>query len=100
EFEGNSNLYAVMYDTGTAYFKSVIGTNSGNTVTEGSETKKEVLNKVGLGKGLTVTPNIHTGREEGSKVFVQTSTGTILELEEQNPGMVKSGKSSWREWQE
>ncbi len=100
EFEGNSNLYAVMYDTGTAYFKSVIGTNSGNTVTEGSETKNEVLNKVGLGKGLTVTPNIHTGREEGSKVFVQTSTGTILELEEQNPGMVKSGKSSWREWQE
>jgi type IV pilus assembly protein PilY1 len=100
EFEGNSNLYAVMYDTGTAYLKSVIGTNSGNTVTEGSEVKKEVLNKVGLGKGLTVTPNIHTGRQEGSKVFVQTSTGTILELEEQNPGMVKSGKSSWREWQE
>ncbi|MCU0587747.1 MAG: hypothetical protein MUF52_06280 [Syntrophobacteraceae bacterium] len=98
EFEGNSSLYAVMYDTGTAYTKSVIGTNSGKTVVEGTKTKKEILSNVSLGKGLTVTPNIHTGRQEGSKVFVQTSTGTILELEEQNPGMVKSGKSSWREW--
>jgi type IV pilus assembly protein PilY1 len=87
-----------MYDTGTAYTKSVIGTNSGKTVVEGTKTKKEILSNVSLGKGLTVTPNIHTGRQEGSKVFVQTSTGTILELEEQNPGMVKSGKSSWREW--
>ncbi len=101
EFEGNSNLYAIVYDTGTAYYQSVMGTNSGNVITgPGGVTQKEVLNKVSLGKGLTVTPNIHTGRQDGSKVFVQTSTGTILELEQQNPGLVKSGKSSWREWED
>lgn len=65
---------------------------------ENASTKYEVLKSVSLGKGLTLTPNIHTGRQEGSSVFVQTSTGTILQIDQQNPGTVKSGKASWEEW--
>ncbi len=44
-----------------------------------------------------MTPNIHTGRESGSNIYIQTSTGTILQIKEQNPGMVKSGVVSWEE---
>lgn len=101
EFEGYSNLYALYYATGTAYSSPVIGLGS-TTVIEGegenASTKYEVLKSVSLGKGLTLTPNIHTGRQEGSSVFVQTSTGTILQIDQQNPGTVKSGKASWEEW--
>ncbi|MFH1488307.1 MAG: hypothetical protein ABII06_05345, partial [Pseudomonadota bacterium] len=92
EFEGVTYLYATYYNTGTAFTSSVIGL--GNDEKEG---KKEVLRRTSLGKGLSVTPNIHTGRESGSKVFVQTSTGAIEVLEEANPGMTKSGRLSWEE---
>jgi type IV pilus assembly protein PilY1 len=59
---------------------------------------KETLRKISLGKGLAVSPAMHTGREEGSKAFVQTSTGAILVIEQTNPGAVKSGKSYWMEY--
>jgi len=97
KFEGTSVLYACYYGTGTAYPESVIGLGT-NFVVEGGTNKFEVLRKVSLGQGLTLTPNIHTGREDGSNVYVQTSTGTILQLKEANPGMVKSGKAGWEEW--
>jgi type IV pilus assembly protein PilY1 len=90
EFEGETYLYALYYLTGTAYFASVVG-----TVTEGGQ--EVVLGKVDLGKGLSITPNIHLGREEGSKAFVQTSTGAIQMIDQINPGLIKSGISSWRE---
>jgi type IV pilus assembly protein PilY1 len=56
-----------------------------------------VLRKTDLGKGLSTTPNIHTGEGDGSKAFVQSSTGAILSIEQTNPGVVKSGMKSWRE---
>jgi type IV pilus assembly protein PilY1 len=103
--EGSSDLYALYFSTGTAYkkavFKGDIGLDINSSTTEpGGAVKFEVNKKTHLGQGLTITPNIHTGREEGSRVYVQTSTGTILELEEANPGMTKSGKTSWEEWRD
>jgi type IV pilus assembly protein PilY1 len=98
-FEGQSNLYGLYYKTGTAYFKSVIGTIhhdiDGNT--EVDEGELEIKKTVSLGQGLAVTPNIHVGREKGSKAFVQTSTGAIEVVEQINPGMTKSGVTSWQE---
>ena len=90
EFEGETYLYALYYLTGTAFYESVVG-----TVTEGGQ--EVVLGKVSLGKGLSITPNIHLGKEEGSKAFVQTSTGAIQTIDQINPGFTKSGLSSWRE---
>ena len=57
----------------------------------------KVITKIDIGKGYPETPNIHTGREAGSKSFVQTSTGAIIGIEQANPGITKSGKTSWRE---
>ncbi len=92
EFEGQTNLYASYYKTGTAYFEAIIGLG---TIEYNGQ--KEVLRKTSLGKGLSITPNIHTGREEGSKAYVQTSTGAIEVTEQANPGMTKSGRLSWQQ---
>jgi type IV pilus assembly protein PilY1 len=94
QYEGTSYLYAAYYGTGTAYDESIIGTETT------TDNKTKVSRSASLGTGLTVTPNIHTGQEEGSEVYVQTSTGTILKIDQQNPGVVKSGKVSWKEWGE
>jgi len=94
EFEGFSNLYALYYKTGTAFTRSIIGLNSGNTDAEGNP---EVYRQIALGKGLTVTPNIHTGKEKGSKAFIQTSTGAIEVVVQENPGATKTEKAYWME---
>ncbi len=86
--EGYSSLYALYYKTGSAYKESVIGTKP---------ITGEVKKIAPLGLGLTITPNIHTGKAEGSKAFVQTSTGAIIGIKETNPGITKSGGVYWME---
>jgi len=98
-FEGTSSLYALYYSTGTAYIESVIGLDTGDSVVEDGKTKYKVLKKRSLGVGMTTMPSIHSGGEEGSKAYIQTSTGAILTLDELNPGMVKSGQIAWQDWQ-
>jgi type IV pilus assembly protein PilY1 len=93
--EGDSSLYATYYKTGTAFSSSVIG--FGANTDPGDGTSKEVLRKQSLGKGLAISPAMHTGREKGTKAFVQTSTGAILVIEQANPGAVKSGRTYWIE---
>jgi len=96
--EGESWLSALYYSTGTAFYESVMGydvedKNSDSILDPG---EKRMRTRFRLGKGLALTPNVHTGREEGSKVYVQTSTGAIKVIEQDNPGLTKSGKTSWR----
>ena len=86
--EGDSYLYAVYYLTGTSYYKSVIGVEEGTNY---------VFKKRHLGRGLATTPNIHTGVSDTIKSFVQTSTGAVMKIEQDNPGVIKSGPVSWRE---
>jgi len=88
--EGLAFLYGAYYRTGTAWHESVfgIGGNSG-----------EVVDRVDIGRGLAMTPNLHVGREIGSKAFVQTSTGAIVEIPQPNlpVKMFKSSKTRWDE---
>ena len=94
-YEGRSYLYALYYKTGTAYWKGVLKTDDNNGT--GINPDNKVVTKIDIGKGYSETANIHTGREEGSKAFVQTSTGAIISIEQANPGLTKSGKVSWQE---
>lgn len=84
---GNSYFYAVYYETGTAYYKSVIGT-SGTTVL-----KKSATSSVGMASSIAV----HAGRESGMKAYVQMSTGqaTTLGINPAKPN--QSGIIAWRE---
>ncbi len=84
-FEGNSNLWALYYKTGTAYYKPIIGVTG------------DVFNtSVDLGKGMALTPNLHVGEKGGSTAFIQSSTGAIETIELVNPINIKSGTLFWR----
>jgi type IV pilus assembly protein PilY1 len=89
--DGQSQLYALYYRTGTAYIRSIFGLNYGVNSPEGDPL---VLKRRSLGSGMTTTPNIQVGRQ-GVSVFIQTESGGIEELEQQTPGAVKSGKLVW-----
>jgi type IV pilus assembly protein PilY1 len=39
---------------------------------------------VPLGQGLSKQPNLHVGKKGGSTVFLQSSTGVILEIQQPN----------------
>ena len=98
ESGGESWVYALDYETGTAYQHSVIGTDSSD-VTTGSDNaagKEKVLKRLKIGDGLATSPGLHTGREGGAKAFIQSSTGAIQTFEEKTPGRTKSGMSSWQ----
>jgi type IV pilus assembly protein PilY1 len=90
--EGLSNLYGVYYQTGTGWYKPVFGTNGitadGNTVS-----------MLPLGHGLSKQPNLHVGKKDGSTVFLQSSTGAILEIQQPNLPLknTKTGKVSWNQ---
>ncbi|MHC1730198.1 MAG: pilus assembly protein [Syntrophobacteraceae bacterium] len=92
-YEGTSNLYGLYYKTGTAYKTSVLGLDSSDQ----SGGKSKVLKSISLGRGLSVTPNLSTGKGDGSTAFVQQSTGGIQDIKQANPGIVKSGFLSWEQ---
>ena len=89
-FGGSSYLHALYFETGTAYYKSVVGVE-----TEGD--KERVLDKVSLGLGLSSSLGIHIGRESGARGFIQQSTGTIAQIDLNPAFSVKSGFVNWRE---
>ena len=89
-FGGDSYLHALYFETGTAYFKSVVGT-------EAEGTKEKVLDRVDLGVGISSSLGIHVGREHGARGFIQQSTGTINQIDLAPALSIKSGFVNWRE---
>ena len=85
--EGSSKLYALYYLTGTAWKEDVFGDSTGEFVPF----------IVDLGQGMGVSPSLHLGSEEGVRAFVQTSTGSIIEIHQPNLPIpnVKSGRGGW-----
>lgn len=88
--EGLSFLYGAYYQTGTAWYESVFGTN-------GVTTDNNIVSMVPIGHGLSKQPNLHIGKKSGSTVFLQSSTGAILEVQQPNLPLKnsKTGKVSW-----
>jgi type IV pilus assembly protein PilY1 len=93
-FGGDSYLYALYFETGTAFYRSVIGLTADADAPAG---EMKVLDKTSLGKGLASSLGIHVGRESGAKGFIQQSTGTVTEIDLEPAFSVKSGFINWRE---
>jgi type IV pilus assembly protein PilY1 len=89
-FGGDSYLHALYFETGTAYSQSVVGTAPDGT-------KEKVLDRVGLGVGISSSLGIHVGREHGARGFIQQSTGTINQIDLVPALGIKSGFVNWRE---
>lgn len=90
---GESYLWALYYETGTAHYSGILDTT---TVTVGAGNKEQAISKISLGQGLATSPSIHVGSEEGSTVFVQSSSGEITRIEQENALETKSGIQSWK----
>jgi len=86
-FEGQSYLYALVYNTGTASVTDILNSKWVNGAN---------ASYISLGQGLAATPNIHVGEESGSTIFVQDSTGEIKTINEQNVTDPKSGRTRWK----
>lgn len=85
-YRGNSRLYALFYETGIAYPKPVLSSTGGSD---------PVADSIDLGPGLSSSPAIHQGKDEDT-VFLQQSTGQVLDIEFDPIFKPKSGLISWQ----
>jgi len=94
--EGYSYLYGIYLKTGTSWYKPVFETIIGD---QGLDSSGNIIDIVPLGRGMSTTPNLHVGKSEGSKAFIQTSTGAIIEVPQVNlpVDVVKTGRANWIE---
>ena len=93
--EGKSYLYGVYYQTGTPWYKNIFGR-------VGLDEQGNVRDKLDLGRGLSMTPNLHAGSGDGGvTAYVQTSTGEIKEIKQENLpiGNYHTGRERWLESQ-
>jgi type IV pilus assembly protein PilY1 len=96
-YGGESYLYGLYYETGTAYFEPGFENNGTTTVDINGQPVDQVVDKTTLGYGKASSLGIHVGQEEGAKGYIQQSTGTVLN-EDLTPALnIKSGLRCWRE---
>lgn len=82
--DGTSNLWALYYKTGTAYYKPFLGTID----------QIEPPSKF-LGKGLASSPTLHLGANNKATLITQLSTGVTKTTEMNTPN--PSGPLFWRQ---
>jgi type IV pilus assembly protein PilY1 len=92
--EGMAYLYGSYYQTGTAWYERVFAPAGINVDADGN-----IVDRLSIGRGLALTPNLHVGKHTGSKAFVQTSTGAIVEIPQPNLP-IKNAKSGLTVWDE
>ena len=81
--EGLGYLYGLYYTTGTAWSRPVFTNES--AVSPGWIPPTTPWWRPWSWAGAwPKTPNLHVGRREGVKAFVQTSTGAIMEIPQEN----------------
>jgi type IV pilus assembly protein PilY1 len=96
-YGGDSYLYGLYYETGTAHFESAFENNGTTSVDINGQPVDQVVDKTTLGYGKASSLGIHVGQEEGAKGYIQQSTGTVLNEDLTPPLNVKSGLRCWRE---
>ena len=97
--EGSSRLYGLFYKTGTPYYNpAIFGTKSISTKSISTVTIAKSF--IELGVGLAAMPALHSGVSTGPgavKVFIQQSTGGVVQAEAKTVFSVRSRLDSWRE---
>jgi len=102
EYGGDSYLYALFYETGTAYYNPAFSDadteGEGFIIVDiGGESVEQVLDKTSLGSGKSASVGIHVGEETGAKGYTQLSTGEVFDALYNPAFNVKSGLRSWQE---
>jgi type IV pilus assembly protein PilY1 len=92
EFEGDSNLYAVYYKTGTSFKKYVFKEQKNQASPD-----PNVARVKHLGKGMPSSVSAQITDSGSIKGFAQQSTGSIAEIEQDPAFKMKSGRVGWIE---
>jgi type IV pilus assembly protein PilY1 len=96
-YGGDSYLYGLFFETGTAYAKAVFDQGTQTVTISGVGDVIKVMDKKALGVGKSSSLGIHVGQEEGATGYIQQSTGTILSVELNPAFNIKSSLRSWIE---
>ena len=93
-FGGESYLYALYFESGTAYSKPVF--EDGYVTIDGVTAIRDRLR---LGRGMASSVGIHVGRQPDGRAtgFVQQSTGAIEAIDLDPAFSIRSGYISWEE---
>lgn len=89
-FGGTGNIYALYFETGSAYPANILG-----TTTQGSKTL--YLKSTSLGSGMPSSIGLQVGIGEKATGFIQQSTGAIVRIETGLPFNPKSRTIFWRQ---
>jgi type IV pilus assembly protein PilY1 len=89
-YSGTSSLYALYFETGTAFSKAVLINSTNNQGAYSNET-------MDLGSGLASSFAVHAGKQDGGTLYLQQSTGVITKVDVIPANNVKSGPVYWKE---
>ena len=90
-YGGMGKFYALYYETGTAFYNSVIGTE-----VYGDGFK--CLESMDLGQGMTSDVGLHVGKKAQASGYIQQSTGAIEQVEVAPAFGIKSGIIGWMQY--
>jgi type IV pilus assembly protein PilY1 len=96
---GQSFFYNLHFQTGTPFYGSMTDARIDRTMDDPSTGSPRMVSAVlPVGRGLAITPRLRVGRQQGSQVFVQTSSGATMVIPQTNLPVktVKSGRLSWQ----
>ncbi len=88
---GESNVYSVYYETGTAYKRYLFEEQKDQTTPS-----DEVARTQNLGIGMPSSPSVQITDEGKAKLYFQQSTGSILTIENETASPLKSGIEGWK----
>ncbi|KPJ57599.1 MAG: hypothetical protein AMJ42_04650 [Deltaproteobacteria bacterium DG_8] len=90
-YGGTGSLYALYYETGTAYYEDILGTE-----TYGDNEKS--IKRISLDKGITSEIGLHVGQKATSTGFIQQGTGLVTQVEVDPALGIKSGIVGWKQY--
>lgn len=92
---GSSSLYGLYYETGTAYPEPIFENAVHDQIID-SETVTLNSDYLDIGRGISSRIQVHVGKTEGAKGFIQKSTGEIS-VRDINPSFdLQSGLYYWK----
>ena len=91
-FGGTGALYALYYETGSAYYEDILG------IADYPGDKNESLKMISLDKGITSEIGLHVGKKAESTGFIQQGTGKVLQVEVDPALNIKSGIIGWMQY--
>ncbi len=93
-FGGESFLYGLYFETGTAYPRAIF--ENCTQAYSGDAAETEVLDRTSLGSGMAASAGIHIGKQAGARGLIQQSTGVITDIDIAPVFELKSGITSWQ----